>query len=97
MVTIIWSDEAVSWLENIYEYIADENPTAAKKVVQQIYEKVQILKNFPQLGYRYDKVEEHVRILLYGHYRIAYQYQENEQTVIILGIFHGALAIERYL
>ncbi len=97
MVKIVWSDEAVEWLQDIYEYIAKENPSSAKRVIKQIYERVQILQNFPQIGYRYEKVEVEVRILLYGHYRIAYLYEENRQTLTILGIFHGALAIERYL
>ena len=37
-----------------------------------------------------------VRILLYGHYRIAYLIKDTE-TIDILGVFHGALTIERYL
>ena len=97
MVNIVWSDEAVKWLEKIYAYIAEEAPTSAKRVINQIYEKAQILQHFPQIGYRYEKVEEEIRILLFGHYRIAYLYEEHKNTVTILGIFHGALAIERYL
>jgi len=36
-----------------------------------------------------------VRILLYGHYRIAYLLK-NDGNVDILGVFHGALDITRY-
>ena len=36
------------------------------------------------------------REILYGHYRIAYLLK-TEQRVEILGIFHGAMEIERYL
>ena len=49
----------------------------------------------PQIGYRYLASERHVRILLYGHYRIAYLVREDE-NVDILGVFHGALDIGRY-
>jgi plasmid stabilization system protein ParE len=38
----------------------------------------------------------HFHILLYGHYRIAYSVDE-DGDVIIVGVFHGALDIERYL
>jgi toxin ParE1/3/4 len=37
-----------------------------------------------------------VRVLLYGHYRIAYVVKP-AGDVDILGVFHGALDIERYL
>ena len=40
--------------------------------------------------------EREVRILLYGHYRIAYLVKSAEE-IDILGVFHGALDIRRYL
>ncbi len=61
-----------------------------------IYDKTQILKSFPEIGYKYRKLPEgEIRVLLYGHYRIAYFVKDN--SVEILGIFHGALKIEKYL
>jgi len=39
--------------------------------------------------------EGEIRILLYGHYRIAYIITDD--FIDILGVFHGALQIERYL
>jgi toxin ParE1/3/4 len=39
MAEIRWSHEAAQWLNEIYEYIAQDNPTAAGKVVSGIYEK----------------------------------------------------------
>ncbi len=96
MAEIRWTEQAADWLNNIYDFIYEENPTAAHKVVEQIYEKVQILKTFPEIGYKYrEEPEGIIRILLYGHYRIAYIIKQN--VVEILGVFHGALAIERYL
>ena len=43
----------------------------------------------------YAASHRHVRILLYGHYRIAYLVEE-DADVIVLGVFHGALDISRY-
>ena len=39
---------------------------------------------------------EDIRILLYGHYRIAY-FIKDGGDIDILGVFHGSLDIERYL
>lgn len=97
MVNINWTDEASFWLKDIHDYIAQDNPKIAKKVVNEIFTKTQILATFPKVGYQYQNdTNNEIRILLYGHYRIAYLIKDTE-TIDILGVFHGALAIERYL
>jgi toxin ParE1/3/4 len=97
MAEIRWTDEAATWLQDIFDYIAQDSPSAAAKVVSGIYDKVQLLKDFPQLGYKYKSEKEgDIRILLYGHYRIAYLIKGKE-SIDILGVFHGALDIDRYL
>lgn len=72
MAKITWTEEALHWLEDIFEYIAADNPSAAARTVQGIYDRVQDFAAFPEIGYRYPASSRHVRILLYGHYRIAY-------------------------
>ena len=97
MVNINWTDESELWLKDIHDYIALDKKSIAKKVVTEIYQKVQILQSFPRIGYQYENNEhKEIRILLYGHYRIAYLIKD-ENTIDILGVFHGALDIERYL
>ena len=96
MAEIKWSHEAEQWLREIYDYIAQDNPTAAGKVVSGIFDKAQLLSDFPEIGYKYrEEPEGEIRILLYGHYRIAYIITDD--FIDILGVFHGALQIERYL
>ena len=54
-------------------------------------------KRFPEIGHRYDRYPDlNIRILLYGHYRIAYLIKP-DGNIDILGVFHGALEIDRYL
>ena len=97
MVNIHWTDEAELWLKDIHDYIALDKKVIAKKVVTEIYQKVQIIQTFPRIGYQYDNDDhKEIRILLYGHYRIAYLIKD-ENTIDILGVFHGTLDIERYL
>ncbi|GAB4354868.1 MAG: hypothetical protein Kow006_20870 [Gammaproteobacteria bacterium] len=96
MAEIVWTEEASRWLQDIYEYISADNPTAAQKVVSGIYGKAQILLDHPVIGYLYrTEPEGEVRILLYGHYRIAYLLKTSND-IEILGVFHGALDIDRY-
>ena len=53
MAEINWTAEAEFWLKDIYDYIAlDNKPKAAARVVSGIYKKAQILKDFPEIGYK---------------------------------------------
>lgn len=97
MAEIRWTEEAHRWLRDIFDYIATDNPDAAQKVVAGIYEKAQVVRQFPEIGYKYrSETDGQIRILLYGHYRIAYLIKASNQ-IDILGVFHGALDIDRYL
>jgi toxin ParE1/3/4 len=97
MAQITWTREAEEWLREIYEYIAQDNPTAAEKVTSGIYRRIQTLLKFPKAGHRYrEEPEGDVRVLLYGHYRIAYLHHK-DGNISILGVFHGAMEIDRYL
>jgi len=97
MAKIIWTSEAEKWIKDIFDYISQDNQDAAEKVVNGIYERVQMLLQHPVAGYVYEhESEEEIRILLYGHYRITYLI-DTDKNIVILGIFHGALEIESYL
>src|SRR5690606_30421023 len=68
-----WTDEASRWLRRIYDYIAADNPEAAMRTIRGILGKAQMLARFPEMGQRYVRhTDRHIRILRYGHYRIAY-------------------------
>ena len=105
MAKIRWTEEAYRWLKDIYDYIALDNLEAAQKVVYSICQKVQLLDQFPEAGYKYqNEPEAEIRILLYGHYRIAYLLKDKNKNkpsgsiqIDILGVFHSALDIDKYL
>ncbi|PKM01770.1 MAG: plasmid stabilization protein, partial [Gammaproteobacteria bacterium HGW-Gammaproteobacteria-7] len=91
MAEVGWTEEAHRWLRDIHDYIATDNPEAAHRVVSGIFERAQILRQFPAVGHKYrDEPSGEIRILLYGHYRIAYLVR-SPSDIDILGVFHGAL------
>ena len=96
MARLNWTSEAERWLRDIYDYIAADNPQAAAHVIDGIFQKAQVLVEFPDIGYRYEGTSREVRILLYGHYRITYV-RRLDDNIDIIGVFHGALDIDRYL
>lgn len=50
MAEIIWTEPALSDLNDIAEYIALENILAAKQLVQTVFTKVERLEMFPESG-----------------------------------------------
>ena len=95
MAQIVWTAEAQRWLQEIYDDIAEDNEPAAYRTVRGIHERADILLTFPETGYQYRDRPE-VRVLPYGHYRIAYRITP-ERDIEILGVFHTALDVRRYL
>jgi toxin ParE1/3/4 len=97
MAEIVWTEESISCLENIHDYISRDNEQAALRICENLYNKVQTIGRFLNMGYLYfEDPDRTIRILVYGHYKIAYK-QESDDRVIVLGIYHGAMEIENYL
>lgn len=97
MAEIVWTEEAEQWLRYIHDYIATNNPAAAIRVIDGIFERTQVLRDFPEIGHKYrDEPEGEIRILLYGHYRIAYLLRPS-RVIEVLGVFHDALDLTEYL
>ncbi len=66
MAEITWTRESELWLNDIFDYIAVDDPGAAARTVIAICEKAQLLRNHPQLGHKYETIESReVRILLH--------------------------------
>lgn len=50
MAQIIWTDPALSDLDEIAEYIALSNPFAAANLVSEVFAKIERLEQFPKSG-----------------------------------------------
>jgi plasmid stabilization system protein ParE len=73
LAEINWTEESEIWLKDIHDHIAADNPEAAARTVDGIYQRAQLLKQHTQIGHKYEtESSRNVRILLYGHYRITY-------------------------
>ncbi len=58
MARLIWTEPAVLDLDVIADYIALENPTAAKKVVREVFNTISGLKRFPNMGHLIPEIED---------------------------------------
>jgi plasmid stabilization system protein ParE len=86
-VVIVWSRPARKDLALIYQYIAHDSKRYAKRVVQDITDKVEILLTTPCLGRKVAEIgEENVREIAMYSYRIMYELMQ--ETIYIHGVFH---------
>lgn len=85
---ILWSPLAMDRVAEIAEYIALDNPSAAENWVNTVFEKVEELKKFPEIGRVVPEVNnKSIRELIYGNYRIIYRVEET--TLSVLAVRHG--------
>ncbi|MDQ6762579.1 MAG: type II toxin-antitoxin system RelE/ParE family toxin [Bacteroidota bacterium] len=87
MVQLVWSERAIKDLNSIGEYIAIDSEQAAKKFIQQLIEKVNILSLHPGKGRPIpERIPGNYRQILYKSYRIIYR--QEKETVIISSVYH---------
>jgi plasmid stabilization system protein ParE len=85
---VSWSPLAIDRVSEIAEYIARDNPEAAKRWVDTIFEKVASLKSHPESCRVLPEISTRaIRELLYGNYRIVYLVEE--KRISILTVRHG--------
>lgn len=81
--------DALGDLEEIWDYIADDNPDAADRVVADIFESLETLATFPHQGFRRPELTTRpLRFKLAGDFLIAYA--PDEKPLLIIAILHGS-------
>lgn len=88
MPNLIISLEAKADLDDIWDYIAEDNPDAATRFVSSILSECRLVAESPLIGRERDDIgRDGVRSIPFKNYIILYQMGPN--TVEILHIFHG--------
>ncbi|MFV0448845.1 MAG: type II toxin-antitoxin system RelE/ParE family toxin [Vibrio sp.] len=96
MAEIIWTEPALSDLNDIAEYIALENIVAAKRLVQTIFARVERLESFPESG-RIPPELEHLsyREVVVNPCRVFYK--QNADKVFILFVMRVERDLRKFL
>jgi addiction module RelE/StbE family toxin len=87
-VKLVWTEPARQDLREIFTYIAEENPNAARRLLAEIKERAVLLQNNPELG-RTGRVDGTRELVVAGTQYIL-PYRLKEQQIQILAVFHGA-------
>jgi toxin ParE1/3/4 len=87
-VKLRWTVPALRDLESIGDYLARENPQAARKIVTRIFDQVNLLATHPEAG-RPGRVAG-TRELVVSRTPFIATYRLRDGQVEILAVFHGS-------
>lgn len=96
MARLIWAMPALSDLEEIADYIAIENPSAAATLVKRVFSTVEQLEQNPKSGKVSAVLQgSRYRELSCGPCRVFYRISQNE--VIVLYVMRGERELRNYI
>jgi toxin ParE1/3/4 len=89
-VKLVFDEKALVDLEGIFNWIAKDNPTAAKAVVERLFASTEHLATFPQMGHagRDEGTQEWVVPRL--PYIVIYEIHADRNEAIVVAVVHGA-------
>lgn len=85
---LLWTEEAISNLREIEEFIARDNAETAIKFVDKLIDKAETLVENPRKGRIVPELSiKQIREILYKNYRVVYILKQN--SIDILTVFEG--------
>ena len=96
MAQIIWTEPALNDLDHIAEYIALDKPNAAKKLVGNIFTKVERLERFPKSGRKPPELNEsRYREIIVPPCRIFYRIED--KNIFILYVMRSEKQLRKFI
>ncbi len=85
---VIWAAPAKIDLKAIHDFIASDSKYYAKKVVQDIIDRTNIIEKYPMIGRKVPEIDdENIREIFAYSYRILYEIKS--EKIYVIGIIHG--------
>ena len=96
MAEVIWTEPALQGLDAIAEYIALDNPAAASRWVEEVFDKTGRLEDFSQSGRTPPELPDSVyREVVVPPCRIFYR--EDERRVLVLCVMREERQLRAYM
>ena len=82
---IVWSPLAIDRIREVATYIARDDLSAAQRWIELIFEKVENIRDFPELGRIVPELNrKEIRELLFKNYRIIYRLDKNRISTLTI-------------
>lgn len=89
---IIWSPLAVEQARDIASYIALDKPSAAESWINEIFDCVERLKQFPESGRVVPEIKRNdMREIVQGSYRVIYKITDKTIHVLVVKSYRQSL------
>ena len=89
---IIWSPLALHRLEEIFDFICEDNPGAARKLIESIVNKIEHLSKYPERGRKVPEVNRvEIREVFEGAYRVIYRIDKKRISILTIRNFKQIL------
>lgn len=96
MAQVIWTEPALEDINEIAEYIALDNPIAAKDLVRKLFGSVKRLKDFPESGRKPPEFDDlRYRELVVGPCRVFYRIDGT--TIFVLYVMRSERALRNFI
>ncbi len=96
MARLIWTEPALADLEAMADYIALDNPTAARRLVGRVFESVERLERFPNSGKRPPELpRSSYREIVVTPCRVFYRVEDD--AVFLLYVMRAERLLRRFL
>lgn len=96
MARVIWTEPALEQLDELAEYIALDNPVAARELVARIFTTVDRLEQFPDSGREPPELPDSIyRELICNPCRVFYRCEG--RSVLIVHVMRDAMQLKQYL
>jgi addiction module RelE/StbE family toxin len=87
---LVFDDQAVADIENIYSWIARDSPANAKRVVDRLFSSIELLISFPFIGHAGHDPDTLEWVVPRLPYIIVYEVDQTRETIVVTAVFHGA-------
>ena len=92
MVEIVWRSRAVRHLAELFDYLNQRSPSAAKRYVNGLRKACQTLAAHPEKAPVY---RDAYRVLAYKNHLVFYRYESPKARILVVAVFDGRRDIAR--
>jgi len=98
MAALIWTEPALQDLDAIADYIALDNPSAARELVRRVFQHVEQLQAYPESGSfppELRRSSRRHRQIVEPPCRIFYRYDRRSKNVFVLYVMRGEMRLHK--
>jgi toxin ParE1/3/4 len=86
---LVFDDQALADIEDIFAWIAEESPAAAKTVIKRLFSSTELLISFPFMGHAGRDPDTFEWVVPRLPYVVVYEVDQAQERVVVTAVFHG--------